>query len=154
MQVNEDTIDTNDLTNDLTNLESNINKLDIITISVNNYNVEKIDISSIKIKNNILNKLDFINILKDLATNNNDYKLKYILKFLLKINVEILSDNIDNFDNIFELSVVKKIENLEFNNSFFNETNSLLLIIDKKQKLNIKNKKKKNSTKKNQKFKN
>ena len=154
MQVNEDTIDTNDLTNDLTNLESNINKLDIITISVNNYNVEKIDISSIKIKNNILNKLDFINILKDLATNNNDYKLKYILKFLLKINVEILNDNIDNFDNIFELSVVKKIENLEFNNSFFNETNSLLLIIDKKQKLNIKNKKKKNSTKKNQKFKN
>ena len=148
MQVNEDTIDTNDLTNDLTNLESNINKLDIITISVNNYNVEKIDISSIKIKNNILNKLDFINILKDLATNNNDYKLKYILKFLLKINVEILNDNIDNFDNIFELSVVKKIENLEFNNSFFNETNSLLLIIDKKQKLNIKNKKKKNSTKK------
>ena len=142
MQVNEDTIDTNDLTNDLTNLESNINKLDIITISVINYNVEKIDISSIKIKNNIL---------KDLATNNNDYKLKYILKFLLKINIEILNDNIENFDifdNIFELSVVKKIENLEFNNSFFNETNSLLLIIDKKQKLNIKNKKKKNSTKK------
>ena len=60
------TITIDDLTNDLTNLESNINKLDIILISVNNYNIEKIDISSISITNNILSKLDFINILKNL----------------------------------------------------------------------------------------
>ena len=139
------------LTNDLTNLESNVNKLDIILISVNNYNIEKIDISNISIKDNILNKLDFINILKNIAKNNNNYKLKYILKFLLKLDIDILNDenflenvidyeNINN--NIYELSVIKKIESLDFNNSFLNDTNSLLLILDKKQKLNIKKKKK------------
>ena len=144
------------LTDDLTNLESNINKLDIILITINSYNIEKIDISNISIKDNILNKLDFINILKNVAKDNNNYKLKYILKFLLKLDIDILNDenfleNTIDYENInndsFELSVVKKIESLNFNNSFLNDTNSLLLILDKKQKLNIK-KKKKNSTKK------
>tara|TARA_B100001093_G_scaffold515949_1_gene593554 strand:+ start:1043 stop:1549 length:507 start_codon:yes stop_codon:yes gene_type:complete len=144
------------LTNDLTNLESNVSKLDIILISVNNYNIEKIDISNISIKDNILNKSDFINILKNVAKNNNNYRLKYILKFLLKLDIDILNDenfleNTIDYENInndsFELSIIKKIESLDFNNSFFNDTNSLLLVLDKKQKLNIK-KKKKNSTKK------
>ena len=123
-------------------------------ISINNYNVEKIDISNILIKNNILNKSDFINILKNITEKNNNYKLKYILKFLLKLNIEILN-NITNVNNIsndnFQFDVVTKIENLDFNNSSFNNTNSLILIIDKKQKINLKNKnknKKKNITKK------
>ena len=155
----EDKIDIENLTNTLTNLENNINKLDIIVIYVNNYNVEKIDINNISIKNNILNKLDFINILKSLEKDNNNYKLKYILKFLLKLDIDILNNenllediitdykNINNINNIFELNIVKKIESLDFNNSFFNELNSLLIILDKKQKINIKNKKK-NSTRK------
>ena len=143
------TITIDDLTNDLTNLESNINKLDIILISVNNYNIEKIDISSISITNNILSKLDFINILKNLANNNNNYKLKYILKFLLKLDIEILNnENITNIINSnYNLEIIKKIESLDFNNSLFNNTNSLILILEKNQKINIK-KSKKNSTKK------
>ena len=140
------------LTNDLTNLESNINKLEIILISVNNYNIEKIDIIKKPIKDNILNKTDFIKLLKDITKDNNNYELKYILKFLLNFNIENLNDldiksNSDiSKDNIYELSIIKKIEKLDFNNSFFNDTNSLILIMDKKQKLNIKKKKKKKNT--------
>ena len=82
---------------------------------------------------------------------NNEYIIKYILKFTIDVDI-LEKTNIDN--NIpYTLSSIKNIESIDFNKNYktFSDTDSLILIISKKDKVYYTNirREKKNKTKKN-----
>ena len=130
------------------NLYDNLkkNKINIIIIEkdINNY-VISVEKYKKEIYNNILSEIELKNEIKKIELNN--FKILYILNFFITKNIEELY-NIDcNKNNNYELNLIKNVKNINLKN--YNENNSLIFIIEKKNTGYIKINKNKNKTKKN-----
>jgi len=154
--MNNETI--NDLIKDLNDIEynvkNNISKINIIIIKINNNEIENIIKKNQRINNNIINKELINKIIKkvEYLYCENEYKIKYLLNFEINKNIHEL-ENIKNIkiNENYKLNILKQIENIKYDNSTFTNTNSLIIILNKLEKVHyIKRKEKKhNSTKKN-----
>lgn len=130
------------------NLYDNLkkNKINIIVIEkdINNY-VISVEKYKKEIYNNILSEIELKNEIEKIELNN--FKILYILNFFITKNIEELY-NIDcNENNNYELNLIKNLKNINLKN--YNENNSLIFIIEKKNIGYIKIKINKNKTKKN-----
>ena len=131
------------------NLYDNLkkNKINIIIKKkdINNY-VISVEKYKKEIYNNILSEIELKNEIKKIELNN--FKILYILNFFITKNIEELYNNIDcNKNNNYELNLIKNLKNINLKN--YNENNSLIFIIEKKNTGYIKINK--NKTKKKQK---
>tara|TARA_X000000368_G_scaffold295723_1_gene235390 strand:- start:156 stop:623 length:468 start_codon:yes stop_codon:yes gene_type:complete len=148
----------NDLIKDLNDIEynvkNNISKINIIIIKINNNEIENIIKKNQRINNNIINKELINKIIKkvEYLYCENEYKIKYLLNFEINKNIHEL-ENIKNIkiNENYKLNILKQIENIKYDNSTFTNINSLIIILNKLEKVHyIKRKEKKhNSTKKN-----
>ena len=127
-------INSNDEKNKYINNEKNSNNL------IFEINKEKIDLQN----NGIVKKESLLKLINNLKEN--DYNIKYLLKYNLKKFIFDINDEDDDINNI---ETIHKIENINFENDNINLYDCLLITIEKKEFLKIKNYiKKKNGTKK------
>lgn len=148
--------DLDDLINDIDNIENNIknniDKINIIIIKINKNEIEDIikkkqtknQEISIEFINNILNRIKE-KICKE------EYNIKYLLNFEINKNIyELENENDLNNINNYKLDILNKIKNINYKNNCFNKINSLIIILNKLDKIHyIKKKQKKhNATKK------
>ena len=126
---------------------------------INNYNIEKYTKEKLKIRNNIIEKdtlKEYINNKLNSETIKNKYKLEYLLNFFITQNKEFLasatdSDLIENNEQLenHQLEILKNLDTIDYKNSKFNDTDSIIIILNKINKINkTKTKTKKNTTKK------
>ena len=117
-------------------INNNIDIINIIYILVDNNSIETVIKKKMEIEGNILKKSDIKYILdktKEIDIDN-EYKIKYLLKFLL--NEDIDSLNTISSKNNHILESIKSIDNIDFNDkNNFKDTNSLIIILDKKEKV-------------------
>ena len=160
----------NEIENDINEIENNINKIDVITILLKNNEIETVKKKNYNIRNFIVSTNDVKDILKSIQkeNNNDNYEIQYLLKFVIKIDMESLEESFNNINmkDTYDLSIIKTANiintinmkylnnNSEYfnnNSEYFNNINSLIVILRKKEKdYFIKKKHKKNNiTKKN-----
>tara|TARA_B100000902_G_scaffold243378_1_gene230462 strand:- start:693 stop:1145 length:453 start_codon:yes stop_codon:yes gene_type:complete len=134
------------------------NKLNILLLFIENDKInETIQIKE-KIENNFLSNSRVIDIINNNVNEEGktDYKLEYILKFMIKIDMEELSNtNTNTNTNTNNTCLLETIKNLnkkeiiDYKNQDFNAVDSLILIFNKKEKkAYIQISKQKNKTKK------
>ena len=130
------------------------NKLNILLLFIENDKInETIQIKE-KIENNFLSNSRVIDIINNNVNEEGktDYKLEYILKFMIKIDMEELSNTNTNTNNTCLLETIKNLnkkEIIDYKNQDFNAVDSLILIFNKKEKkAYIQISKQKNKTKK------
>jgi len=134
------------------------NKLNILLLFIENDKInETIQIKE-KIENNFLSNSRVIDIINNNVNEEGktDYKLEYILKFMIKIDMEELSNMEElpntNTNNTCLLETIKNLnkkEIIDYKNQDFNAVDSLILIFNKKEKkAYIQISKQKNKTKK------
>ena len=143
----------NDINNIENNIKNNINKINIIIIKTNNNEIEDIikkkqtkhKIISIELLNNILNKI------KEKFCKE-EYNIKYLLSFELNKSINELEfmNDLNNINN-YKLDILNKLKEINYEDNYFNNINSLIIILKKSDKIYyIKKKAKKhNATKKN-----
>lgn len=145
-----------DLINDIDNIENNIinnrEKINILIIKINGNEIEKI-IKKKQTTTNEINKELINNILNKIKEDicKEEYKVKYLLNFEIIKNIYEL-EHIEDLKNInnYKLDILNKIKNINYKNNCFNNINSLIIILNKLDKIHyIKKKQKKhNATKK------
>jgi len=155
MSFNEVLIEKDELESELEYLNKvaskNINKISTIIIFIDNENISNI----IKKKIILEDEKTIINFLNKTLNENKDYNIKYFLNYTLKEDMDYLVNNY--LQNDYELDVIKNLKNInediyKFNekNDYFKNTNSVIFILYKKEKLYYikKEKEKNNKTKK------
>ena len=132
---------------------NNIEVINIIIIKINNNNeiesiIQKKQSKKIKISKELIYKI--LNKIKDNYCSD-EYEIKYLLNFEINKNIneldniEIESQNINK--SAYNLNVLNKLEDITYNNKYFNNINSLIFILNKlEKKYYIKRKRKKNNT--------
>ena len=67
----------------------------------------------------------------------NEYKIKYLLNFEINKDIyELYNTDLQNsYNNNCELTILNNLKTITYNNSNFNNINSLIVIIDKMEKL-------------------
>tara|TARA_B100000482_G_C12425873_1_gene227008 strand:- start:4 stop:480 length:477 start_codon:yes stop_codon:yes gene_type:complete len=132
---------------------NNIEVINIIIIKINNNNeiesiIQKKQSKKIKISKELIYKI--LNKIKDNYCSD-EYGIKYLLNFEINKNIneldniEIESQNINK--SAYNLNVLNKLEDITYNNKYFNNINSLIFILNKlEKKYYIKRKRKKNNT--------
>jgi hypothetical protein len=141
------------LEKDIKNFENNISKLKITTFYVDNYRISYQSNNKISIKNKILKKeelIKYINQEKQLKKNEN-YKLNFIIKFNLNYDLDDLAELETQYDKeSYKLQCLKKIDDIDYNDSKFDKENTLILFFNKIYKIQKPNfdKKQKNSSRK------
>lgn len=142
----------NDIDNIENNIKNNIDKINIIIIKINKNETEDI-IKKKQTKNKEIS-IEFINsILKRIKEEfcKEEYNIKYLLNFEINKNIYELEhmNDLNNINN-YKLDILNKIKKIDYQNNCFNNINSLIIILNKKDKIHyIKKKQKKhNSTKK------
>tara|TARA_Y100000992_G_scaffold69024_1_gene43094 strand:+ start:2782 stop:3210 length:429 start_codon:yes stop_codon:yes gene_type:complete len=124
------------------------NKINIIIIEKDlNNKLVSIEKYKKEIYNNILSDIELKNEIEKIKSNN--YKILYILNFFINKKIEELYDIDCNNSNNYILNLIKNIKNINFENKNYNENDSLIFIIEKKNTDYIKIYKNKNKTKKN-----
>lgn len=121
-------------------LECETNKLEILFFIVENDEVIDILRKEIYIENNKLRKREIKSIIKDIDNIDfsKEYKIKYLLKFTINYDMEKLVAIKDNEKN-YNLDVINNIKMIDYNNSKFNNGNSLIIIIEKNKEIKLKN---------------
>ena len=115
------------------NDEKKINTLKIKKNSNNlifEINKEKIDLQN----NGTVKKESLLKLINNLKEN--DYNIKYLLKYNLKKFIFDINDEDDDINNI---ETIHKIENINFENNNINLYDCLIIIIEKKEFLKMKN---------------
>lgn len=144
------------LINDIDNIENNIinnrKKFNILIIKIKENEIEKI-IKKKQTTVNEINKELISNILNKIKEDicKEEYKVKYLLNFEINKNIYEV-ENIEDLNNInnYKLDILNKIKNINYKDDCFNNINSLIIILNKLDKIHyIKKKQKKhNATKK------
>lgn len=121
-------------------LDCETNKLEILFFIVENDEVIDILRKEIYIENNKLRKREIKSIIKDIDNIDfsKEYKIKYLLKFTINYDMEKLVAIKDNEKN-YNLDVINNIKMIDYNNSKFNNGNSLIIIIEKNKEIKLKN---------------
>lgn len=116
------------------------NKLELLFFIIENDEVKDVIKKEIEIEKNKLKKSELMNIIKDIDNidNSKEYKIKYILKFTINYDIEKLV-TIENNEKIYNLDVIKNTKTIDYNNSKFNNVNSLIIIIEKYKEIKLKN---------------
>lgn len=116
------------------------NKLEILFFILENNEVIDILRKEIYIENNKLRKREIKSIIKDIDNidYSKEYKIKYLLKFTINYDMEKLVTIEDNEKN-YNLEVINNIKMIDYNNSKFNNGNSLIIIIEKNKEIKLKN---------------
>ena len=131
------------LTNEITNFEKNINKLTIIILVVENYKLVTLFKNSLNILNNVILRKELIEHLKSIELLK-DYKIQYILKFIITKSLEELNSSINVEDSykMIPSTVLKssdniiKTDNINYETKLentFTRLNSLIIVVNKKQ---------------------
>jgi hypothetical protein len=100
------------LSNEITNFEQNIDKLTIIILVVENNQLITLLKNSINTLNNIILKKDLIEYLKSIELLK-DYKIQYILKFMITKSLEELNSAI-NLEESYKMTPSTSLNNLTF----------------------------------------
>ena len=131
------------LNNEITNFEKNINKLTIIILVVENYKLVTLFKNSINILNNIILRKELIEHLKSIELLK-DYKIQYILKFIITKSLEELNSSI-NLEDSYKMipstvlnssDNIIKTDNKNYETKLentFTRINSLIIVVNKKQ---------------------
>ena len=149
--------DITSLEKDIQNFENNISKLKIIFFYVNNYKICYQNNKKVLIENRILKKKDLIKFINEekQSDKNKDYKLNFLIRFILNYNLDDLSQLETPYDkNSYKLECLKHINDIDFTDSKFDKENTLILFFDKIYKIQKPNyiiKQKNSSRKKNNK---
>lgn len=116
------------------------NKLELLFFIIENDEVKDVVRKEIEIEKNKLKKSELMNIIKDIDNidNSKGYKIKYILKFTINYDIEKLVTIKDN-EKVYNLDVIKNTKTIDYNNSKFNNVNSLIIIIEKYKEIKLKN---------------
>lgn len=116
------------------------NKLELLFFIIENDEVKDVIKKEIEIEKNKLKKSELMNIIKDIDNidNSKEYKIKYILKFTINYDIEKLVTIKDN-EKVYNLDVIKNTKTIDYNNSKFNNVNSLIIIIEKYKEIKLKN---------------
>ena len=130
------------------NIINNNEKIKIIIIKINKNEIEKIIKKKQTTRNNI-NKELINNILEKIKNNycKEEYTIKYLLNFEINKNINEIEKiyNLKNINN-YKLDILNKIKNINYENNYFNKVNSLIIILNKLDKIHyIKKKQKKNN---------
>jgi len=128
-----------EMANDITNFEQPINKISILILLLENNNVVHILKNRLTTLNNRVLRKDVITYLKSIELLK-EHKIQYILQFMMNKSLEELNSNISldttSLDTTsYKLTPVTSLTNLIFSNpnNSFASTNSLILIVTKKQ---------------------
>ena len=126
-------------------LKYETNKLELLFFIIENNEVKDVVRKEIEIEKNKLKKSELMNIIKDIDNidYSREYKIKYILKFTINYDIEKLVTIEDN-EKVYNLDVIKNTKTIDYNNSKFNNVNSLIIIIEKYKEIKLKNNRKKN----------
>ena len=131
------------LNNEITNFEKNVNKLTIIILVVENYKLVTLFKNSINILNNIILRKELIEHLKSIELLK-DYKIQYILKFIITKSLEELNSSI-NLEDSYKMipstvlnssDNIIKTDNKNYETKLentFTRINSLIIVVNKKQ---------------------
>ena len=125
------------LTNEITNFEKNINKLTIIILVVENYKLVTLFKNSLNILNNVILRKELIEHLKSIELLK-DYKIQYILKFIITKSLEELNSSI-NLEDSYKMipsTVLESSDNINYETKLentFTRLNSLIIVVNKKQ---------------------
>ena len=131
------------LNNEITNFEKNVNKLTIIILVVENYKLVTLFKNSINILNNIILRKELIEHLKSIELIK-DYKIQYILKFIITKSLEELNSSI-NLEDSYKMipstvlnssDNIIKTDNKNYETKLentFTRINSLIIVVNKKQ---------------------
>ena len=116
------------------------NKLELLFFIIENDEVKDIVRKEIEIEKNKLKKREIKNIIKDIDNidYSREYKIKYVLKFTINYDIEKLV-TIENNEKIYNLDIINNIQTIDYNNSKFNNVNSLIMIIEKCKEIKLKN---------------
>jgi len=116
------------------------NKLEILFFIVENDEVKDIVRKEIYIEKNKLKKREIKSIIKDIDNidYSKEYKIKYLLKFTINYDMEKLV-TIENSEQNYNLDIINNLENIDYNNSKFNNGNSLIMIVEKNKEIKLKN---------------
>ena len=116
------------------------NKLELLFFIIENDEVKDIVRKEIEIEKNKLKKREIKNIIKDIDNidYSKEYKIKYLLKFTINYDIEKLV-TIENNEKIYNLDIINNIQTIDYNNSKFNNVNSLIMIIEKCKEIKLKN---------------
>ncbi len=116
------------------------NKLELLFFIMENNEVKDVVRKEIEIEKNKIKKSELINIIKDIDNidYSREYKIKYVLKFTINYDIEKLVTIEDN-EKIYNLDVINNIKTIDYNNSKFNNVNSLIMIIEKNKEIKLKN---------------
>ena len=116
------------------------NKLELLFFIIENDEVKDIVRKEIEIEKNKLKKSELMNIIKDIDNidYSKEYKIKYLLKFTINYDIEKLV-TIENNEKIYNLDIINNIQTIDYNNSKFNNVNSLIMIIEKCKEIKLKN---------------
>ena len=141
------------LENDIKNFENNISKLKIIFFYVDNYKITYQNNKKILIENKILKKNEITKCIEEekQSSKNKDYKLNFIIKFIFNYDLDDLAELETSYDeDSYTLQCLKQIDDVDFNDSKFDEENTLILIFNKIYKIKRPNfnKKQKNGSRK------
>ena len=138
------------LKNEIDNFEKSINKINFIILVVKNYELVNIYKNSITTKNNIVVRKQLIDHMKSIESLK-DYKIQYILKFIINKSLEELNSTINlltNLEDCYKIMPLTSLNNITFseteketellNNIFINKKtnsfasiNSLIIIVTK-----------------------
>lgn len=121
-------------------LKYDTNKLELLFFIIENNEVKDVVRKEIEIEKNKLKKNELMNIIKDIDNidYSREYKIKYILKFTINYDIEKLVTIEDN-EKVYNLDVIKNTKTIDYNNSKFNNVNSLIIIIEKYKEIKLKN---------------
>tara|TARA_Y100000768_G_C23594636_1_gene503175 strand:- start:200 stop:598 length:399 start_codon:yes stop_codon:yes gene_type:complete len=121
-------------------LKYETNKLELLFFIIENNEVKDVVRKEIEIEKNKLKKSELMNIIKDIDNidYSREYKIKYILKFTINYDIEKLVTIEDN-EKVYNLDVIKNTKTIDYNNSKFNNVNSLIIIIEKYKEIKLKN---------------
>ena len=107
------------LKNEIDNFEKSINKINFIILVVKNYELVNIYKNSITTKNNIVVRKQLIDHMKSIESIK-DYKIQYILKFIINKSLEELNSTINLLTNLEDCYKIMPLTSL--NNITFSET--------------------------------
>ena len=170
--LNIDDLNIEELNNDLESMEKNISKINIIIILTDEDGIEKIIKKKQRLEENIL-KLEVVNEIINKVNSEyckDEYKINYLLNFAINTNTDTLEylnnsekkEDIKNItETIYELDILKNLKDIKYNidnkkNNTINfiDTNSLIIILKKLEKIHYIKKRHNNNNNKTKKRRN
>ena len=145
--------DIESLEKDINNFENNISNLKILTFYTDNYKISYQTNKKVLIENKVLKKEELIKYIdqEKQSNKNENYKLNFKIKFFLNYDLDDLAELETQYDKeSYKLEYLKKIDNIDYNDSKFEKENTLILFFDKIYKIKTPNfnKKQKNGSRK------